>query len=424
MIESFTLENFKSFKKATLPLAPLTLLVGPNASGKSNAIEGLQLLSWLAFGHRLDGLPSAAREGEISVRGGLQTLFREKDRVAIQLGLGFKLPTGIEESYGLTIEQELYNNTPNQNRLKGVIITKETLSNQSTVHSFIASSFGQQAWIGLPMPDGPRAAEIFLESTEESTNRQSLAENLKLLGTELRSMLFLNPKHDAMRGYSSASDHAFQSDGSNVSAVLHQLVTNGQRDCILKFVRALPEQDITAIEFIETSVGDVMVQLKESFGGREHLREAAVLSDGTLRMLHIASAVLIAEEGSLVVMEEIDNGVHPSRAKLLLENLDRVARERNIKILLTTHNPALQDALPDHALPDVVACYRDPDTGESKLQRLEDLERYPHLVARGSLGSLSTHGTLEKFLKDRTTPEERREKERAWIESLKARTGT
>jgi AAA15 family ATPase/GTPase len=44
MIESFTLENFKSFKKATLPLAPLTLLVGPNASGKSNAIEGLELL--------------------------------------------------------------------------------------------------------------------------------------------------------------------------------------------------------------------------------------------------------------------------------------------------------------------------------------------------------------------------------------------
>ena len=50
MIQSFSIENFKSFRKATLPLAPLTLLIGANASGKSNAIEAIQLLSWLASG--------------------------------------------------------------------------------------------------------------------------------------------------------------------------------------------------------------------------------------------------------------------------------------------------------------------------------------------------------------------------------------
>ncbi len=44
MIQSFSIENFKSFRKATLPLSPLTLLIGANASGKSNAIEALQLL--------------------------------------------------------------------------------------------------------------------------------------------------------------------------------------------------------------------------------------------------------------------------------------------------------------------------------------------------------------------------------------------
>ena len=46
MLTSFTLENFKSFREpATLPLAPLTMLAGANASGKSNLVEALRLLS-------------------------------------------------------------------------------------------------------------------------------------------------------------------------------------------------------------------------------------------------------------------------------------------------------------------------------------------------------------------------------------------
>ena len=47
MLDAITLENFKSYRKARLPLAPLTVLIGANASGKSNAIEGMRLLSWL-----------------------------------------------------------------------------------------------------------------------------------------------------------------------------------------------------------------------------------------------------------------------------------------------------------------------------------------------------------------------------------------
>jgi len=69
-----------------------------------------------------------------------------------------------------------------------------------------------------------------------------------------------------------------------------------------------------------------MVRLTETFGGRAELRDGAVLSDGTLRALAIAAAVLSVTEGSLVVIEEIDNGVHPSRAKLLLDTLYDIAK--------------------------------------------------------------------------------------------------
>ena len=49
MLSSFTIQDFKSYRKATLDLAPLTVLIGANASGKSNAIEALRLFSWIAL---------------------------------------------------------------------------------------------------------------------------------------------------------------------------------------------------------------------------------------------------------------------------------------------------------------------------------------------------------------------------------------
>jgi hypothetical protein len=105
-----------------------------------------------------------------------------------------------------------------------------------------------------------------------------------------------------------------------------------------------------------------------------------------------------------VVIEEIDNGVHPSRAGKLLADIQRIARQRSLRVLLTTHNPALLDALPLEALPDTVACYRDPQEGDSRLIRLADLESYPELVAQGPLGRLVTQGILDRYLK---SPEKR-----------------
>ena len=45
----------------------------------------------------------------------------------------------------------------------------------------------------------------------------------------------------------------------------------------------------------------------ETFGGKPTAYDASLLSDGTLRVLAIAAAMLSAPEGSLVVIEQIDN---------------------------------------------------------------------------------------------------------------------
>ena len=69
MFSEFRYENFKSYQEAEFPLAPLTLLIGTNASGKSNALEGIRFLSWLSKGQRLDDALRAVQEDDVTIRG-------------------------------------------------------------------------------------------------------------------------------------------------------------------------------------------------------------------------------------------------------------------------------------------------------------------------------------------------------------------
>ena len=51
MIKQITFENWKSFGQAKLNIDPLTVLIGTNASGKSNAVDGLEFLRRNALGY-------------------------------------------------------------------------------------------------------------------------------------------------------------------------------------------------------------------------------------------------------------------------------------------------------------------------------------------------------------------------------------
>ncbi len=365
MIQSFTIENFKSFEKATLPLAPLTVLIGANASGKSNAIEALELLSWLVWGPSPGDLFYAIREQGLSLRGGPKDLARGEGEILL----------GCE------------------------VIDRP---GRPPVKFLVCLEVAEQ---GLQVKNEPP-----LDWTG--------------VFDALASMFFLDPDPRRMREYSFIQDKQLKRDGSALSSVLRHLTEEmDEKERVLQLIRALPEQDISDITYLETPRGEVMVQLHETFGQRSVPRDAALLSDGTLRVLAVAAALLSVHKGSLVVIEEIDNGVHPSRAEMLLANIQEIARDRQLRVLLTTHNPALLDAVPPDAVPDIVACYRDPEKGDSRLVRLEELESYPELVAQGPVGSLVTKGILDRFLKDRDKRDSKTKTEKglAWLTDFRRR---
>jgi len=250
----------------------------------------------------------------------------------------------------------------------------------------------------------------------------------------LSNILFLDPVPGRMRDYCFKTEKRLVGDGKNLSSVLFHLwggdkaieklseLEQENRENILKFVRSLPEQTIKTLTFLPGPRDEVMVQLLETFGGNERECDASLLSDGTLRILAIAAAMLSAPENSMVVIEEIDNGVHPSRAAQLLAHIDTLAERRNLRVLLSSHNPALLDALPNRAIPNVVFCYRDPQDGSSRLVRLQNVPDYPELIAQGGIGHLMTTGVLEQFVKPHPGPEPKKKKSLDWLQQLRERT--
>jgi len=424
MIHSFTFQRFKSYKDATLPLAPLTLLIGANASGKSNAREAIQLLAWMASGRRLDEIFQTVQDAEMALRGRRSDLgYHGDSRFSLGCSLvspvrHFKITLQSDDG-GLRVAHEQVEETPD-------LLYRVKVAGGGLGHDLQVSynNFKRGGWDRKPMITCTDQQAIFTQLSSPAAFRQGDEEAKRkipaateALREHLGQILFLDPMPSRMRSYSFLADRELRGNGSTLSSVLYHLA-QAHKDAILDFIQSLPEQDIRDVGFIEGPRGEVMVTLTESFGDAARVMDATLLSDGTLRVLAVAAALLSAPEDSLVVIEEIDNGVHPSRARMLLERIQQVAQARNLRVLLTTHNPAMLDALPVTAIPDVVCCYRDPNGGDSRLIRLSDLAEYPRLIAQGPLGELVTRGVLDRMVKDRTTPEQREAAADAWLRAL------
>jgi predicted ATPase len=434
VLTSIQLANFKSYRQATLPLAALTFLIGANASGKSNLLEALRLLHWLAEGSRLEDIARRIRTGDTIVRGQAQDLFRDATQafsIAVcwsdaPEGWGqFDLAIGMQADQ-LAVVGESIRHPVEKLPLYQVDSGPKLHTDEISVAYNSFSRGGKKPHI----PCSSRQAIFFQLETPgrfeaaHTKSQQLIPRVARSLRETLRQIVFLDPRPALMRDYAYARDDSISEDGRNISAVLHTVAGSTEgRQQILEFIRSLPEQDITDIQFIETDRNDVMVRLVETFGDRQRMVDAPLLSDGTLRVLAVGAALLTAPPGALVVIEEIDNGVHPSRAETLVQQIRAIAAARGLRVLLTSHNPALLDALPDDALADVVCCWRDPSEGDSRLVRLGDLDRFPELAAQGPLGQLMTKRVLDRFIKDPSTDAQRQAAALAWLSTLEAPVG-
>ena len=426
MLTQIHIQNFKSYRDQVLHLSPLTLMIGANASGKSNALEAFRFLAWLAQGQKLSVLKHRVDDSEQILRGQVRDLGHlsatsfslgcttddaswnhfevEVSLRDEELHISEETITSPKENFPLyKIEQKssglgtdvrvAYNNFARGGRKPQISCT-----DQIAILNQLASSAMFETGHKKAQHEIPRITEKF----------QKLLSNT----------LFLDPVPSLMRG-DSYPEKRLRGDCANLSGVLFNLWKDEVlKPIIVDFIKSLPEQDVKDINFFEDRRGQVSLELVESFGGKDRNWSVELLSDGTLRVLAIAAALLSAPEGSTVVIEEVDNGVHPSRAKQLLATMRQQADARNVRLLLSTHNPALMDALPDSSLGDVVFCFRSKSTGDSQLVRLSDLDDYPGLVSQGPLGELVTNGVVDRFVKSPMTHEQKKKNAMDWLSQM------
>ena len=433
MLAKVKIEKFRSYRKASLKLGPLTVLIGANAAGKSNALEAVRLLSWIAAGNRLSAIRHALQDKDQTIRGRVSDLgFRQGRSFLLACETtdfdwdSYSVRLDVREGEELHISDERVTGgysswaplfevvTPSKGALGDISVAYNNFARGGRKPQIVCND--QTAVLCQLMS----SARFYPGHKKAQTTIPAVARHFH---QQLSTITFLDPRPPLMRDYSFKSEQHLTETGGNLSGVLHNLCQEEvAREQVLELVRALPEQDIQEIDFIETPRGEVMVALTETFGGHATRYDATLLSDGTLRVLAIAAAVLSAP-GGLVVIEEIDNGIHPSRAGQILHQVSRIAKERDLRVLISSHNPALLDALPDDAVPHVVFCYRDPGDGSSRLVRLDDVPDYAELIAQGPVGHLMTRGILDRFVKEHPGPEQRKQRAQAWLNELRNQVG-
>jgi len=216
----------------------------------------------------------------------------------------------------------------------------------------------------------------------------------------LKSILFLDPIPSEMRDYVRTTDVEMKPTGSNISAVLKNLCNDAEKkEKFLGIIKNLPENEITDISFIDTTLGDVIFALNEKYGNKSEEVDAKRLSDGTLRCVAIVTTMLTESENSMVIIEEVDNGIHPGRAKGLVESISSIGRDRKIDVILTTHNATLLNGLSKENLSGVIIAYREVKEGSSKFQSFLDMTDYPRLLMSG-LGDSVVDDTLIQAIKN------------------------
>ncbi len=105
-----------------MPLATLTFFIGPNASGKSNALEAIRLLSWLAKGSRLDDIERSIQGADSLLRGHPGNLFLNREK---GFEIGCQVKGNVENWNQLSLEISLINDH--------LIITGESISKESEI---------------------------------------------------------------------------------------------------------------------------------------------------------------------------------------------------------------------------------------------------------------------------------------------------
>jgi len=381
MLTRVRVQGYKSLRNLDVRLPNLAVLFGPNASGKSNFLDCLQLLSKLASARTLkdafdppyrgkplesftfgkNGLKGALDQSRLafSIEADVQLSESIVDSVNRQIsemrrsseegnGSGEKTIGAVRERnlrYRVEIEMD-----PRTGLLRVADEYLAALNEKGEPtgrrQPFLSRS-GSRLHLRLEGQAHPTYYELFLDHTILSLpHYPPHYPHLVAMRTELENWLFFyfEPR-ERMRAASPVKEvRHIGLMGEELAPFLNTLkvLEPRQFDEVERALRTImPSIEGIGIEI--SKLGEVELTLREA--GVEF--PARILSEGTLRILGLLALSGAKEQPSLIGFEEPENGIHPRRIQLIAELLKTRTRFGETQYIVTTHSPLIPDLVSD-----------------------------------------------------------------------------
>ena len=372
VITTLAVHGYRSLRDVVVPLGGLTVVTGANGSGKSSLYQAFRLLSDTSAGGLVSALAEAGglssvlwagpetisrgmRSGEVLVQG------TGSRRRPVSLMLGF---TTDSFSYlvdvGLpTPSQSLFARDPELKR--EVVWDGPVLRPSATLLTRLRGSVKVRAdrgWETVVEELGPRESVLATLSDPRSYPELSYvraAVSSWRFHDHIRTDRHAPARQPQIGTWSPVLDH----DGRNLAAAV-QTVRESAWASVLD--NAIADAfDGTTIEVVE-SEGLFFLSLRQP--GMLRPMSVSELSDGTLRYVAMATALLSPRPPSLLVLNEPETSLHPQLTAPLARLITAAARRT--QIVVVTHSAALVTAI-GHEAPDAVQHELLKDVGETRV---------------------------------------------------------
>ncbi len=346
MLRKLTVSGFKSYvDPVDVEFAPLTVVFGPNAGGKSNLLDALVALSRLATSHTLaEALSGPVRGHPLELFSlpptGLSGLMKKalaSFRIEAELhpaglprAVRYCCEIGIDPRSGtLSLRDEYLARLDKRGTPHGrPLIERQDQTIRVRRKSKPAHPWEERVGLHYTCLSNRKYSGREYEAIQET--RSSLA--------SIRAY-YLDPRVAMRQGRPPKEVEDIGPLGEDLGPFLYRLQAERPRhfDALKRTLQRLIP-----------SVGDLRVALDDKRGliDVEIVQEGIpysirVVSEGTLRLLALVSLAVNPWGGTLVAFEEPENGVHPARLELVTQILLAMALDerRPRQVLVTSHSP-------------------------------------------------------------------------------------
>ena len=403
MLQSIVIERFKSLYHVELELGKLNIFIGANASGKSNFFDALRALQGLNYGLTVGEVFDGKPKGSTSdVWRGIRGGGRDALSRFVELHSDQAYPT-IRFATMRRVGESNFEHDISFRPLYGDVLTELFSINGTKRYKVYDPPGNRAADIYTPAGDFLRTTKasdrnrVYLDTFIRYSIREeslSLVSDGKYL-TDASDLQFLDVQAEVLRQYSQNQNVKRIGDrGEDFAALVKGLISEPDtKEAYLSWLRELVPSEINDVVILEGALGEPLFAIKD--GTNEFA--APLLSDGTLRFAALTAALFQPDAPSALLIEEIENGIHPTRLRLLVELLRSRAAKGESQLFVTTHSPTVLAWLKPEDYDHTFLCVRAED-GSSIIKPVSQLPHFIDAVQRTSFADLFSEGWLETTL--------------------------